>query len=208
VADPAGGDSLIGLIFALAAGLTAVAGWRSVVATVQSIVYIGAGVAGALVVEWATLGALGALTVAATVIGVVGGSQGWRVVGWLVGVSSALAAAMAAGFAADLPARDAALWVLAVAVVALFVGGALLARMPERGVEARATEAAAHSGAVVAVILTIGWPGRTALVCLLWGIAVGLRALVPGTSRSGRSSLAAVAGGFELLWWLLLTSRG
>jgi len=51
--------------------------------------------------------------------------------------------------------------------------------------------------------------GRTALICLLWGVAVGLRALLPGTSRSGRAALAAVAAGFELLaWWLLLTSRG
>jgi hypothetical protein len=200
---------LIGLTLALVVGLTAVAGWRSVRVTAQAIVYIGAGLAGALVVEWATLGALGAVTVAATVIGVVGGSRNRRVVGWVASVTAALAAAAAAGLAADLPARDTAFAVLAVAVVGLFVGGAILTRLPNRNLEARAAQAAAHAGAVVAVIFTLGWTGRTALVCLLWGIAVGLRALLPGTSRAGRASLAAVAGGFELLaWWLLLTSRG
>jgi hypothetical protein len=43
---------LIGLTLALAVGLTAVPGWRAAVATIQTIVYIGAGLAGALVVEW------------------------------------------------------------------------------------------------------------------------------------------------------------
>jgi hypothetical protein len=200
---------LIGLTLALAVGLTAVPGWRAAVATIQTIVYIGAGLAGALVVEWATLSGLGAVMVVATVIGVVGGSRVWRVVGWLAAVAAALAAAAAAGFAADLPARDAAFPVLGAAVAGLFVGGAVLARIPDRSAEARAAQAAAHAGAVVAVIFTLGWTGRTALVCLLWGIAVGLRALLPGTSRSARAGLAAVAGGFELLaWWLLLTSRG
>ena len=62
---------------------------------------------------------------------------------------------------------------------------------------------------MVAVIFTFGWSGRTALVCLLWGVAVGLRALLPRTSRPGRATLAAVAAGFELLaWWLLLAARG
>ncbi len=146
---------------------------------------------------------------AATVIGVAGGSRPWRVAGWLASVVAALAAAAAVGFAADLPVRNVAFLVLAVAVVGLFVGGGLLSRIPNRDPEARAAQAAAHAGAVVAVIFTLGWPDRTALICLLWGIAVGLRALLPGTTRSGRASLAAVAAGFELLaWWLLLTSRG
>ena len=51
-------------------------------------------------------------------------------------------------------------------------------------------------------------PATPRPVCGLWGLAVGLRALWPGTSRPGRATLAAVAGGWQLLaWWLLLGSR-
>ncbi len=198
---------LIGLALGLAGALTTASSWRAVVAIVQAIVYIGAGVAGALSVEWATLTALGALMVTAAVVGAIGRSRTWRVAGWVSAVGAAVAAAAAAGFAADLPARNAAFGVLAVAVLALFLGAGVIRRARE--VEANAIEAAAHGGAVVAVIFTLGWTGRSALVCLLWGIVVGLRAVLPLTTRSGRATLAAVAAGFELVaWWLLLTSRG
>jgi hypothetical protein len=78
-----------------------------------------------------------------------------------------------------------------------------------RRAEAVAAEAAAHGAAVVALLFTVGWREYAAAVCALWGLAVGVRALLPGTRRSARASLAALAGGFELLaWWLLLLNRG
>ena len=198
---------LIGLALALAAALTTVSGWRAVVAIVQAIVYIGAGVAGALGVEWATLAALGAVMVTATVVGAIGRSRAWRVsrlagCGWRRRGGRRRGGVRGRPSGARRRVRRA--------------GGCRAGALPRRrgasavaGGRSDATEAAAHAGAVVAVIFTFGWSGRTALVCLLWGIAVGLRALLPGTSRSGRATLAAVAAGFELLaWWLLLTSRG
>ena len=62
---------------------------------------------------------------------------------------------------------------------------------------------------MVALGLTVGWWEYAAGVCAVWGVAVGLRALVPGPTRAGRAALAAVAAGYELLgWWLLLGNRG
>jgi hypothetical protein len=151
--------------------------------------------------------------VAAVVAGVAGRNVAWRVGGWLAAVGAGLATGTAAGLAADLSIRDTAYVVLGVAVLALAVGTAL------RPTESRAVQAAAHAGAVVALLFTVGPEssdvagrgisvGHAAAISSLWGVAVGLRALWPGTSRAGRAQLAAVAGGWQLLaWWLLLASR-
>jgi hypothetical protein len=62
---------------------------------------------------------------------------------------------------------------------------------------------------VVAILLALGWTGTMATLCAAWGVAIGLRALWPGTSRSGRAALAATGAGYELAaWWLLLADRG
>jgi hypothetical protein len=198
---------LCGLILVLASALGLVTGWRATLAVTQAVVYVGAGIAGSLGVEWATLTALGSIVVAGGVIAAVGRTLAWRVVGVVVSTAAAVAEAAAAGAAADLAARDIAYWVLAVAVVVLFAG-ALLGRSARRAAESRAAQGAAHAAAVVALLFTIGWLQHSALVCALWGLAVGLRALVPGIARAPRTALAAVAGGFELLaWWLLLVYR-
>jgi hypothetical protein len=81
-------------------------------------------------------------------------------------------------------------------------------RVGRRAVEARALHAAAQAGGVVALLFTVGYPGYASAVSVIWGIALGLRALVPGTAPAVRARLAAIGAGFELLaWWLLLWAR-
>jgi hypothetical protein len=56
----------------------------------------------------------------------------------------------------------------------------------------------------VAVLLTLGWTGHTAAVCTLWGLALGLRALLP----RARWAYAGAAAAAELIaYWLLLAAR-
>jgi hypothetical protein len=89
------------------------------------------------------------------------------------------------------------------------VAGLAPASAAGRLLEGRAVSAAAHAGAVVAILLAAGWPGMMAALSAAWGVAVGLRALWPGTTRAGRAGLAAGAGAWELVaWWLLLDDRG
>ncbi|MDT5025758.1 MAG: hypothetical protein QOE61_2184, partial [Micromonosporaceae bacterium] len=105
----------------------------------------------------------------------------------------------------------AAYGVLGVAVAALAFGAALRSRgtAESTAAESTAVQATAHAGAAMALLMTAGSAGQAAAICSLWGLAVGLRALWPGTSRAGRATLAAVAAGWQLLaWWLLLGSHG
>jgi len=133
-----------------------------------------------------------------------------------------LTLAAAAGLAADLPLRSASFGVLAVAMVALALGAWVgvpapsgvptpedgLVATARRRPEGTAIEVAAHAGAIVALLFTVGSAGYPAALCAAWGVAVGLRALWPGTSRAGRAGLAALAAAFELVgWWLLLAAR-
>ncbi len=68
-----------------------------------------------------------------------------------------------------------------------------------------ALQGGGHASAVVALLLTVGSLRYAAAVCTMWGIAVGLRALWPGTGRSARAAFTAAAAACELLaWWLLL----
>jgi hypothetical protein len=218
---------LLGLILVLSTALAATSAWRAWVATTQGIVYIGAGVAASLGVEWATLTALGIVVVAGAVVGALGRTVTWRVFGVLAAVAFAATEAGTAAASADLRVRDTAFTVLGVAILALFVGAWLRrdpsehdpsghdspepdsGRASSRRPESIAAQAAAHAAAVVALGLTAGWWEYAAGVCAVWGVAVGLRALVPGPTRAGRAALAAVAAGYELLgWWLLLGNRG
>jgi len=195
---------LLGLVIIVVAALMRVGPLRATIATTQGVAYVGAGLAGALTVEWATIAALGSTVVAAAAVGAAGRTVSWRVWGWLAAVAAALATAAAAGLAADLRPRDVAFWILAVAAVSLAFG----AWLRPRGTESVAVQAAAHAGAVVALLFTVGSTGLAAAVSTLWGVVVGLRALWPGTSRSGRAALTATAAAWELLaWWLLLAGR-
>ena len=103
----------------------------------------GAGLAGLLPTEAATLAGLGLLAVAAAVVGGAGPATGARVAGWLVAVVAAGSFAMAATRAVDLPLARAAYPVLAVGAVAL--GLAALLRHPT-GRADRAGRGRAHDG--------------------------------------------------------------
>ncbi len=199
---------LIGLVLVLVAGIARLTPARTAISTGQGLIYAGAGVAASLGERWTTLTALGALVVTATVLGSIGRTVTWRLAGLLTAVGAGVALAASAGLAADLAPRQAAFAVLLVAIAALFAG-ALLGSVARREVESRATEAAAQAAAVVALLLTVGFSAHAATICVTWGVAVGLRALLPATARPVRARLAAVAGAFELLaWWLLLAARG
>jgi len=78
-----------------------------------------------------------------------------------------------------------------------------------RRIEGAAVEVAGHGAALVAVALTAGAVRYTATVCLLWGVALGLRALRPTEPEQRRWAYVAGAGGAELfgVWLLLATAR-
>jgi hypothetical protein len=69
-----------------------------------------------------------------------------------------------------------------------------------RPAEARATEAAAHATAVLALLLTTGSAAHAAVVCTLWGLVVGMRALRP----AARSGYLVAAAACQLAAWFLV----
>ncbi|MFE0589356.1 SCO7613 C-terminal domain-containing membrane protein [Micromonospora echinospora] len=163
----------------------------------------GAGSAGLLPTRAGTLAGLGLALVVAVVVGVAGRVDAVRPVGWAGAAVTATAFAVTATVAADLPLRTAGSAVLAVAVLVLGTAALLARRRPGEGL---VLDAAAQAVALTALLLTVGSRRQAALVCVLWGTAVALRALRPGESLGRRWTFAAVAGGSELLGaWLLLT---
>ena len=180
-----------------------------------------AGLAGALPARWSTLVAMGAIVVAGAVAGTAARHLPARLTGWIVGVAAALGFAFTAGRAAGLTLPSAALPVLAASAAALAVGALLPTRrggaarpvaagaIGSRAVEGRAIEAAAHAGAVLALLLTVGSARYAAVVCTLWGVALGVRALRPVERRAVRHGLVVAAAAAEVGgWWLLLTAEG
>ncbi|GGM65207.1 SCO7613 C-terminal domain-containing membrane protein [Dactylosporangium sucinum] len=187
--------------------LAAVRPLRVNVGAVTCWLTAGAGLAGCLPTEAATLAALGAIVVAAAVAGVAGQRSGARVAGWLVAAVAAGWLAFAAGRAADLPLRWTAYAVLGAAALLLLVARAVarLRTGAERRREALVVEVAAHAAALVAVLLAIGNPGAMAGIAGLWGVALGLRALAGGP----RGWFAGAATGAELVaYWLVLAANG
>ncbi|MGX6606421.1 SCO7613 C-terminal domain-containing membrane protein [Micromonosporaceae bacterium Da 78-11] len=173
---------------------------------VVAAVLAGAGLAGALPTHGSTLAALGTVLVTAAAAGSSGRTEPLRVTGWLIAVAAAFGVAVTAGDALELDLRTVAFIVLAVAA-AVFALSWLLTDRPirradhpvHRNGEARAVEAAAHAGAVLALLLSVGSARYAAMVCILWGVALGVRAL--GTHRHAYVVAAAVA---ELVGWCLL----
>jgi hypothetical protein len=196
----------LGLAIVLAVTIAGGNGARAAIITSQALVYVGAGVAGMLTLKWSTLVGLSATVVGFAAVGLAGRAASWRTAGWTLSAAAALATASAAGFAADLAARAVAFAVLATAALCL-LGGAALARYRSANArEGLAVQAVGHAGAGLALLMTLGWNRYAAAICTLWGIAVGVRALWPGTGRTARGVFAAVAGGFELIaWWVLLS---
>ncbi|MEO3925930.1 hypothetical protein ABGB07_18975 [Micromonosporaceae bacterium B7E4] len=186
-----------------------------------------AGLAGLLPTRPGTLAGLALVGAAGLTAGALGRTPAARVAGWLTGVAGAAALAGTATVAADLPLRITALVVLGVAALAL-AGSTLLAGRrplragpvgvgvpaagartagPARRAEAIAVEAASHTTAGIALLLTAGEIRYAAAVCTLWGVALGLRALRPAEPMAHRWARAAAAGGAELVaTWLLLVS--
>ncbi|XTZ14284.1 SCO7613 C-terminal domain-containing membrane protein [Micromonospora echinospora] len=163
----------------------------------------GAGLAGLLPTRAGTLAGLALALVVAVVVGAAGRVDAVRPVGWAGAALTATAFAVTATVAADLPLRTAGSAVLAVGVLVLGTAALLARRRPAEGL---VLDAAAQGVALTALLLTVGSRRQAALICVLWGTAVALRALRPGESVGRRWTFAAVAGGSELLGaWLLLT---
>jgi hypothetical protein len=196
---------LLGLVMTAAVAVVGGSPWRTAIGASQGLLYVGAGLAGGLTVRWSTLTGLGCLLVAATVVAVYGVTTTWRVGGCLSAVGAIVALATAAGLAADLTLRQTAFAVLVAAALSLAAGTVGQRRRPA---ESTVTQAGAHAAALVALLFALASVPYAAAVCTLWGVAVGLRALAPGTGRAGRLGHAAAAAGWELLaWWLLLIER-
>jgi hypothetical protein len=160
-----------------------------------------AGLAAALPTRWSTLVALAAVLIAGATAGATGRELPARLLGWCTAITAGLAFAFTAGRAADLPLHATAFPVLGAAALTLALGALLTTRRP---LEARAVQAAAHAGAVAALLLTVGEPRFAAVVCTLWGLAIGLRALRPGEAVTTRRLLIVAAAAAELGGWLLL----
>ncbi|NBE80542.1 SCO7613 C-terminal domain-containing membrane protein [Micromonospora rubida] len=197
---------LTGLAALLAAAL---AGPRPLLVPVTvpvGLVATAFGLAGLLATRVGTLAGLGALVVAATAVAVGGRVGPVRLGGALVAVGAATGFAVTAALAASLPLRSASFAVLTVAVLVLAVAALPAGRDPARG---PALDAAAQAVALLAVLLAGGSPRHAAAVCVLWGVAVGLRLLRRGEPTGRRWAFAGIAGGSELLGtWLLLGAGG
>jgi hypothetical protein len=211
------------------AGLLAVAllrpGMRAVGPAVTCAALAGAGLAGALATRGATLAALGLTLVAGAVAGVAGRALAARLAGWLTGAGAAVAFAYTVGRAAELSPATSAFVVLGAAAVILAVGTILAGRRADasradagrpdvgradagRAVEGLAVEVAAHAGALVAFLLTVGSIRHAAAVCTFWGLALGVRALRPGETAPVRRGHVLAAAFAELGgWWLLIASE-
>ncbi|WP_425553125.1 SCO7613 C-terminal domain-containing membrane protein, partial [Dactylosporangium fulvum] len=177
----------------------------------------GAGLAGCLATEAATLTALAAVLVVAAVIGAAGRAAGARTAGWLVASVTAGWLGFTAARAADLPLRQAAFWVLLAAAVVLAAAQVVdrlprrstgrppvEAHLPHRAIGRALMEAVAHATAAVAFLLAFGHLDAMAGIAALWGVALGLRALLGGA----RAVFTGCAVGAELVaYWLVLAAR-
>ncbi len=200
------------------------------------LVLTGAGLLNLQATRAGTLAGLGLLVVAAASTAVAARQPGVRLVGWLITVTTTTAFAVVAPLAGGLPLRMAAFAVLGVAAVALALAAVAPERSrtvpqvaassgpvgPEATVPAGAVrdvpamprvrpvlDAAAQAVALLALLLTLGAPRHGATVCVLWGVAVGVRLLRRGESTGRRWAFAGIAGGSELLaTWLLLRAGG
>jgi len=182
----------------------------------------GAGLAGLLPTRVSTLTALAAVVACAAGIGAAGRRTPVRVAGGIVAVVAGGVLAATAVRAADLPVRVGGYAVLAVAALALAVGAALTLRSATGGVRGRAesigVEVAGHAAAGAALLMTVGSARYAAGVCTLWGVVLGVRALLATTHPVPQLggwlavphrpwALAMTALASEIVaWWLLLSS--
>jgi hypothetical protein len=202
-----------------AGGPTAVRAGAAAVVLLAPLLAL-AGLAGALPTHWSTLAALGAILIAGVITGAGARNRAARSAGWLGASAAALTLAFTAGRAAGLPLRTTAVVVVVAAAVVLAAGTALGVARPQPDgrhglpvvrrrapAEARLLQAAAHAGAVIALLLTVGSARYAAAICALWGVALGVRALVPGERVTVRHALIIAAAAAEMGgWWLLIAA--
>jgi hypothetical protein len=192
----------LSLAIGVAAALAGALRRPSPVLAAVAVVATGAGLAGTLPTRATTVTALAVVLVAAAVCGVAGRDFAARTAGWLVAAASAAGLALAAALAADVALRWAALWVLGAAALTLATSALLRRRQ-----EAPVVEAVAHATALAALLLTVPAIRHAAAVCVLWGLALGLRALLPGEPAVARRLRVAAGAGSELVaYWLLLVA--
>ena len=154
----------------------------------------------------ATLSALSAVLVAATVCGAAGRVRSARLAGWLVAVPAGALLALAAARSAEVTAEWSGYWTLVTAALALANSAALRRTRP---VEAWTVESAAHASVAAALLLTAGHARYSAGMLALWGVALGLRALWPGEPvRARRVRVAAGAAAELVAYWIVLATHG
>ncbi len=169
--------------------------------------YAGAGVAGALAAPWSTVVWLAAVTVAGVIAGTAGATPASRTAGWLLAVTTGYVTVFALGHAVDLRLGRIALGVVGLAALGLAVSALLRQRRRGTAQEWDALAAASHAGAAVAFVFALTSEGDAALVCAVWGVVLGARALWPQTTPRHRWGLTVGGLACELaaLWLMLLS---
>jgi hypothetical protein len=177
---------------ALIGGLTAIvfATLRSntEAAGVIGVLLMLSGLAGALPAKWTTITALALISVTMAFVGARIGA-----VGWIAGAVAKVLLAYSIGQATNLKPEVTAYLVLAVAGLLMAIGYLFAKRSRV------ALEASAHSAALVALSLCGGAPHHAAGVLAIWGVVVGLTALVHQPVQ--RAGVAAV---IESAAWIVL----
>ncbi|AGL15857.1 SCO7613 C-terminal domain-containing membrane protein [Actinoplanes sp. N902-109] len=199
--------SLVSLVTGLAA--LVVAGVRPgrpalvpVATAVAGALAAGAGLAGAVATDALTLVAFGLIVVAGAAVGVTGRTGAVRIAGWPAAAVAAVVEAGVASRTGGLAWTTTAFTVLATAA-GLLALGTVLGRKPE----GRALQAAAHGGAVVALALMNGSLRYTAAVCTLWGVALGVRALLRDRGAARAHLIAACTAELVAAWLLLASAQ-
>jgi hypothetical protein len=132
----------------------------------------------------------------------------------IVGVATTVAAAFlaGAGLAGSLATHGMTLAALGVALVAGAVAGVLGREVPARvggwlTTVGSALGVAFTAARAVELVLQTAAVRHAAVVCTLWGLALGVRALLPGEAAAVRRGHVVAAAGAELGgWWLLLAA--
>jgi hypothetical protein len=167
----------------------------------------GAGMAGSLATRSQTIAALAGSVVVGT-LGAAGGKTPIaRMLGWHVAGGAALLLALAASLAGGLSPLQTAFPVLAVAAVLLLFGAVLPRVRPSPTIdrEVLVIEITAYTGAIGAILLTIGSLAYTAAVLTALGAMLGVAAARPGRSGKQRVWLIIASAVCELTAiWLLL----
>ncbi|SBT46920.1 SCO7613 C-terminal domain-containing membrane protein [Micromonospora auratinigra] len=195
-----------GVAALLVAALAGPRRWLLAVTVPLGVVLLPLGLGGLLATRAATLAGLGALVVAAAVIGAAGRHPATRLAGWLVTVAAATGFAVTAPLAAGQPLRTAAFTVLAVAALVLHAVPLLRRRATPDAAPAGPAAAPAGPGVLPAgpgVVpaevgaVPAGAGGMTAGPGAMWAgpgvLPAGATPAAAGAGRVGAVALEAAA---------------